>query len=313
MGKQRTKQKKRPIQYAKVNSTTRDIKGRTPAFQDVSLLKEMKVSTNRKGCSIQCHTTTLQPVDPRCSGYSPVQPTNKAEMKYPNPDLFYPSECKFRDTFGCGNPLKKKLPPLSQLLKRPLNLDPPSIIKPHNNAWQAYQQVLGTHPIITKAMTSATVYTIGDYCAQRMEDSSKALDLLRMIRSMLAGLIGHGPLSHYWYNFSESCFIDVLRLTAWWSFIPKVAVDQAIYGPFWNNTYILLLGLMRLQPLGAIFGDMKRTTIPLVLSGLKLWPFVHCITYGIIPVENRVLFVGFVEILWVTILATQAAAGVPLF
>ena len=51
---------------------------------------------------------------------------------------------------------------------------------------------------------------------------------------------------------------------------------------------------------------MKRTTIPLIISGLKLWPFVHCITYGVIPLENRLLWVDAVEIVWVTILASQA-------
>ena len=54
---------------------------------------------------------------------------------------------------------------------------------------------------------------------------------------------------------------------------------------------------------------MKRTTIPLMLSGLKLWPAVHVITYGFIPVENRLLWVDFVEIIWVTILATSASGA----
>jgi hypothetical protein len=108
MGKQKTTQKKRPIQHVKVNSTTNDIKGRAPAFQEVSLLKEIKVSTKRKGYSIPRHTF--------------LQSMNKEEMKYPHPDLFFPGECKFRDTFGRCNPLKKKLPPLSQLLKRQLNV-----------------------------------------------------------------------------------------------------------------------------------------------------------------------------------------------
>ena len=55
---------------------------------------------------------------------------------------------------------------------------------------------------------------------------------------------------------------------------------------------------------------MKRTTIPLIVSGLKLWPLAHCVTYGLVPVENRLLWVDMVEILWVTILATQASGGV---
>ena len=71
--------------------------------------------------------------------------------------------------------------------------------------------------------------------------------------------------------------------------------------------YILLLGLMQRESLEKIWADVKRTTIPLVVSGLKLWSLAHCVTYGLIPVENRLLWVDFVEIVWVTILAAQAA------
>jgi hypothetical protein len=111
------------------------------------------------------------------------------------------------------------------------------------------------------------------------------------------------------YHVSEDFFDNTLSLHAWWDFIPKVIVDQTFFGPIWNNSYILLLGLMQLQSPSQIFSDMKRTTIPLIVSGLKLWPFVHCITYGLIPVENRLLWVDAVEIVWVTILAGEAASS----
>jgi protein Mpv17 len=176
------------------------------------------------------------------------------------------------------------------------------------SVWQAYMGVLTDAPIATKAVTSATVYTIGDVIAQQTEGTSiDELDRMRTLRSMLAGLIGHGPLSHMWYNVSENLFDHVLHWTAWWSFIPKVAIDQAFWGPIWNNTYLLLLGLMKGESLGQIWGDVKRTTIPLVVSGLKLWPLAHCVTYGLIPIENRLLWVDLVEIIWVTVLATSAA------
>lgn len=177
--------------------------------------------------------------------------------------------------------------------------------------WSGYMHVLRESPIATKAVTSATVYTIGDIIAQRTDGTSMGdLDRPRIARSMLVGLIGHGPMSHVWYQVSESFFDNVAHLTAWWSFIPKVAVDQTVFGPIWNNSYILLIGLMKLESLDKIWADMKRLTIPLIVSGLKLWPLAHCVTYGLIPVENRLLWVDMVEILWVTILATQAAAAV---
>lgn len=176
--------------------------------------------------------------------------------------------------------------------------------------WASYSAVLNAAPIPTKAVTSATVYTIGDIIAQRTEGADMgSLDRMRTLRSLIAGLIAHGPMSHLWYNLSEGLFDNVLHWTAWWSFFPKVILDQTTWGPFWNNTYILLLGLMKRESLETIWADVKRTTIPLVVSGLKLWPLAHCVTYGLIPVENRLLWVDFVEILWVTILATQAAGG----
>ena len=61
---------------------------------------------------------------------------------------------------------------------------------------------------------------------------------------------------------------------------------------------------MKRDSLTVIWSEMKRTTIPLIVSGLKLWPLAHCITYGLIPIENRLLWVDLVEILWVVILAS---------
>lgn len=171
---------------------------------------------------------------------------------------------------------------------------------------EAYSEALEAAPVTTKALTSATVYTIGDIIAQRSEGADR-LDVKRVTRSLLAGLLGHGPLSHVWYYWSEDLFQSYLGWTSWWVVFPKVILDQTTWAPFWNNVYIIMLGVMQCQPLSTIWGDIRRTTIPLIVSGLKLWPMAHIITYGYVNVENRLLWVDVVEIVWVTILATQAA------
>jgi protein Mpv17 len=175
--------------------------------------------------------------------------------------------------------------------------------------WEHYSAVLAEYPIATKAATSATVYTIGDVIAQKNTPDLEDLDYGRITRSMLAGLIGHGPMSHVWYNVCDGFFADTLHLsTAWWAFLPKVVVDQTIWGPIWNNTYLLLIGLMKRERPEIIWDDIKKSTVPMVLSGLKLWPAAHLVTYGLIPVEHRLLWVDAVEIIWVTVLSTQAAS-----
>lgn len=181
-----------------------------------------------------------------------------------------------------------------------------------SNAWKSYEAVLASNPISTKAATSATVYSIGDVIAQKSEENYDGkLDIARIARSGLAGGIGHGPLSHFWYNLSEHFFNNIVHLTAWWSFAPKIVVDQTVWGPIWNSSYILLLGLMKREGLEKMVQDVKSTTLPLFFDGLKLWPMAHVITYGFIPVENRLLWVDLVEILWVSILAAKASSLSP--
>ena len=103
----------------------------------------------------------------------------------------------------------------------------------------------------------------------------------------------------------------MIHLTAWWSFLPKIVVDQTVWGPIWNSLYILLIGFMRQESMGKMVDDVRSTTVPLFLDGLKLWPLAHCVTYGLVPVENRLLWVDMVEILWVSMLATKAASLGP--
>ena len=213
-------------------------------------------------------------------------------------------------------------------------------------AYQAYEQVLQANPVTTKAVTSATVYTIGDIVAQFTEQQQQQqqeengvqgpeesssnnnfdIDTGRVVRSLVAGGIGHGPLSHVWYHLSEQ-FFNFVGLTSssdvgWWSVIPKIAIDQIVWGTIWNSLYLSSVGVMKLamtpltnkqsdglslSSIKNVLEETKSSIVPLFVDGLKLWPFAHIITYGVIPVEDRLLWVDAVEIIWVAIMATKAA------
>lgn len=84
---------------------------------------------------------------------------------------------------------------------------------------------------------------------------------------------------------------------------------QFTWGPLWNALYIAAVGLSSGRGPLTIQGEIKETVFPLIRDGLKLWVPAHLITYGVVPVENRLLWVDIVEILWVVILSSTAAAS----
>ncbi|KAF8370119.1 hypothetical protein HHK36_031846 [Tetracentron sinense] len=169
----------------------------------------------------------------------------------------------------------------------------------HN--WTAYEEALKTNPVLAKMMISGVVYSLGDWIAQCYEGKPLfEFDRARMFRSGLVGFSLHGSISHYYYQFCEALF----PFQDWWVVPAKVAFDQTAWAAVWNSIYYVVLGFLRFESPANIFGELKATFWPMLTAGWKLWPFAHLITYGVVPVEQRLLWVDCVELIWVTILST---------
>ncbi|KAF3643858.1 putative F-box/kelch-repeat protein-like [Capsicum annuum] len=173
---------------------------------------------------------------------------------------------------------------------------------PQHN-WVAYEEALKRNPVLAKMVISGVVYSVGDWIAQCYEGKPIfEIDRARMLRSGLVGFTLHGSLSHYYYQFCEALF----PFEDWWVVPAKVAFDQTVWSAVWNSIYFTVLGILRLESPLAIFSELKATFFPMLTAGWKLWPFAHLITYGVIPVEQRLLWVDCVELIWVTILSTYS-------
>ncbi|KAI3457494.1 hypothetical protein Pfo_014157 [Paulownia fortunei] len=173
---------------------------------------------------------------------------------------------------------------------------------PQHN-WSAYEEALKTNPVLAKMVISGVVYSLGDWIAQCYEGKPLfEFDRARTFRSGLLGFALHGSLSHYYYQFCETLF----PFDDWWVVPAKVAFDQTAWSAVWNSIYFTLLGVLRLESPVTIFTELKATFWPMLTAGWKLWPFAHLITYGAIPVEQRLLWVDCVELIWVTILSTYS-------
>ncbi|XVF04131.1 hypothetical protein REPUB_Repub05bG0055700 [Reevesia pubescens] len=173
---------------------------------------------------------------------------------------------------------------------------------PQHN-WSAYEETLKTNPVLAKMIISGVVYSIGDWIAQCFEGKPLfEFDRTRMFRSGLVGFTLQGSMSHYYYQFCEELF----PIRDWWMVPAKIAFDQTVWAAVWNIIYFSVLGFLRLESPISIFNELKATFWPMMTAGWKLWPFAHLITYGVVPVEQRLLWVDCVELIWVMILSTYS-------
>ncbi|KAJ0242294.1 Peroxisomal membrane 22 kDa [Hirschfeldia incana] len=173
---------------------------------------------------------------------------------------------------------------------------------PQHN-WIAYEEALKRNPVLAKMVISGVVYSVGDWIAQCYEGKPLfEIDRARTLRSGLVGFTLHGSLSHFYYQFCEELF----PFQDWWVVPVKVAFDQTVWSAIWNSIYFTVLGFLRLESPLSIFKELKATFLPMLTAGWKLWPFAHLITYGLVPVEQRLLWVDCVELIWVTILSTYS-------
>ncbi|EFH67977.1 hypothetical protein ARALYDRAFT_474411 [Arabidopsis lyrata subsp. lyrata] len=173
---------------------------------------------------------------------------------------------------------------------------------PQHN-WIAYEEALKQNPVLAKMVISGVVYSVGDWIAQCYEGKPLfEIDRARTLRSGLVGFTLHGSLSHFYYQFCEELF----PFQDWWVVPVKVVFDQTVWSAIWNSIYFTVLGFLRFESPLSIFKELKATFLPMLTAGWKLWPFAHLITYGLVPVEQRLLWVDCVELIWVTILSTYS-------
>lgn len=168
----------------------------------------------------------------------------------------------------------------------------------------AYERAALAMPILTKSATSAVAYALGDVVAQRLtsSDRTRALDRGRIIRSTLAGGISHGPQLHFWSLLLEH-FLGPGQV------VRKILLDQTLFGLYINGAYTATTeGLKGASP-ATVWKRVRETSWPSLRASWKFWPAVHAITYSVVPLHLRVLWIDVVEVAWVAILSSCVSAS----
>lgn len=170
---------------------------------------------------------------------------------------------------------------------------------------RAYEELVPTNPIFCKACTSGVAYGLGDFVSQVYQGRNlQTLDLPRSFRSAAAGFIVHGPLCHFWLMFMET-YLDFGG--AWWATGIKVTADLTVWSIFLNAAYSFVIGTLAGRPPEDVLRDVKATQWPALRSAWRFWPFVHTVSFShAVPLDLKLLWVDFMEVIWVTILSKVA-------
>lgn len=163
--------------------------------------------------------------------------------------------------------------------------------------YNEYDKAALAFPLITKSATSAVAYLLGDTIAQG-RNREQPIDRLRLARVTFAGGFSHGPQLHYWTMLLEQSGLPLLA---------KVALDQTIFALYINAAFAVLTELLTGRSLCDALNKAKVAAVPCLIAGWRFWPLAHLITYTIIPLHLRVLWVDILEVAWVAILSTCVA------
>lgn len=199
----------------------------------------------------------------------------------------------------------------------------------HHNCelFNIYQTLAISWPIVTKAFTSGIAYFVGDVIAQRFEGVGQEenveeaplkepntfgkVDASRVARSTIVGFVAHGPQLHAWGVWLESFVVlGTSPLAKRSAVFVKILLDQTIFTMYWNGSYCAFIEILRGASMREAWHSVYVSAWPSLRSSWCFWPLVHTVTYSVMPIHLRVLWIDVVEIVWVAILSTIAASSV---
>ncbi|EGZ20818.1 hypothetical protein PHYSODRAFT_494191 [Phytophthora sojae] len=185
-----------------------------------------------------------------------------------------------------------------------------------------YDEWLHRRPLLTKMATSSVLFGLGDRLSQRVEKIGKTEEEMaelekdsivqegrllsestaKTVRMMLWGGLFLSPMMHNWYNLMERVFVGTGKLVV----AKKVAADMVFIAPQMPIWFFTTTGVMAGKPFRQALDDSIKKQPMMLMANYMLWPAANSITYGVMPLQYRLLFANFVNVGWASVLSYMA-------
>ena len=177
--------------------------------------------------------------------------------------------------------------------------------------FSSYSRSLHEQPLVTKCITAGILQILSEYLACSLRRYRISYRRLRLLA--LYGLLFSGPLPHFWqlaleYNLSP------LQLPLLMGALLRVLLDQLSYGPIMNSSFVVFLALCveESKTKGAKRQRVTRSELWMrvqkaQMNAWRVFPIAAFISYAVIPVDGRPVFMNLVALSWTTfIIATTS-------
>jgi len=173
---------------------------------------------------------------------------------------------------------------------------------------KAYDALLYSNPIKTKAATSFFLFGLGDILAQFAQNAMRKdgtpaapFDWARLGRGCLFGLLVSGPANHYNFQFLQWLTVNTMKLSPTGLVMPAVKMffDQFVYfAYFMCGGYHVFMNTLEGSPMDATIEKLKENFWPTMKANWAFWPFVQLVNFKFVPVAWQVNFVLTASLAW---------------
>jgi protein Mpv17 len=161
--------------------------------------------------------------------------------------------------------------------------------------WARYNALLEAQPLLTKALTSLTGFTVGDILAQKfVEPADAPYDIMRTIRLGSFGMLFHGPTGHYFYGFLDSKLPGTAPMTV----VSKVLIDQTIWNPIFGLCFFGYLNFMEGKSWAQYVEKLNADLKTAVMGSWTVWVPAHTINFRFVPPAQRLLYINSIQIFY---------------
>eukprot|EP00978_Attheya_sp_CCMP212_P046813 scaffold413191_cov56-Attheya_sp.AAC.1 len=159
--------------------------------------------------------------------------------------------------------------------------------------WTKYNALLEAQPLLTKALTSMTGFTLGDVLAQNFVNEDGApYDVMRTIRLGSFGFMVHGTTGHYFYGMLDSKMPGTKPATV----AAKVLIDQTIWNPIFGCMFFGYLNLVEGKSLQDYKKKLEADLATAVMGSWAVWVPAHTINFAFVPPAQRLLYINSIQI-----------------